>query len=125
MSKLEMIFEGSDTSRDKFCQQILMIIRFFLGQNLNGLYMLFLEIFRNIYDHANGIGKIILIKNTNSIRFVIFDFGEGNELTKIRNDKVNFGAGISMIKDIAETLGIELKIDTSKGLCYEGVYYIS
>ncbi|MFA5935117.1 MAG: hypothetical protein WC827_04510 [Candidatus Paceibacterota bacterium] len=124
MSKLEIVFEENDTSCDKFCKQILMIIRFFIGQNLNGLCMLFLEIFRNIYDHANGTGKIVLIKNTNSIKFIIFDFGKGNKLTKIRNDKVNFGAGVSMIKDIAESLGIELKVDTSKGFYYEGIYYI-
>ncbi len=124
MSKLEMVFEGNDTSRDKFCQQVLMIIRFFLGQNLNGFYMLFLEMFRNIYDHANGKGKIVLIKNNNSIKFIIFDFGKGNKLTKIRNNKVNFGVGILMIKDIVESLKIELKVNTSKCFRYEGIYYI-
>ncbi len=134
MSKLEMVFKKENESREEFCSKILEIIRVFLNQNCNGLLMLFLEIIRNIYDHADGCGKIIIIKDVDSIRFIIFDFGKKKyNLTEIKNSgstkggrSVNFGAGLcgSMIEDIAKTLEIKLKIDTSKGFRYEGIYYL-
>ena len=134
MSKLEMVFKKENESRGEFCSKILGIIRIFLNQNDNGLLVLFLEIIRNIYDHADGQGKIVLIKNLDSIKFIIFDFGKKKyNLIEIKNSGstkeisgLNFGAGIcgSMIDDISQTLDIKLKIGTTKGFRYEGIYYL-
>jgi hypothetical protein len=87
------------------------------------------EIAKNIYDHVGGRGYLEIIPDGDSFRFLIKDHGEKaydfescqNVRVSKRND-VNFGIGLGMIKEIAESLGIELHIDTSRGFSYFGVY---
>jgi len=98
----------------------------------NGFLMFLLEIVRNIYDHADGLGYLFLRQDGGDVFFEVKDSGtECFDLSEVKKrgstkygNGTNFGMGLcgGMIEDVAETLGINLTIDTSRGFRYTGNY---
>ncbi|MCX6787423.1 MAG: ATP-binding protein [Candidatus Kaiserbacteria bacterium] len=100
----------------------------FTGERMR-LDVLINEIAKNIFDHANKIGSLSIVRKGNSFEFSMRDGGQNyydfdeclNHSTSAMNG-INFGVGLKTIRDFAEFLGIDLHIDTSKGFSYSGIY---
>ena len=127
------LFCGNHISREKFLDDFREKIEsHFLRQSNIGLIMFFTEIVKNIYDHADGKGEAIFSTKHDLIQFSIKDYGtESFDMKKIKEagslktgNGLNYGLGISqgMIEKMAQDLGISLRINTSCGFSFFGVY---
>ncbi len=123
---LKMELSGN-LGRQAFLHQIRAKVMYATGEL--GLGYLINEIAKNIYDHAEGKGYLEIIPEGDSFKFLIKDHGEKTfdfEFCKRNSTKagngINFGTGLECIGDYADSLGIELHIDTSKGFSYSGIY---
>ena len=137
MKRKEIVFEGNDISREEFEGNFLNFFDDFLGsletnpQHIQ-FYTLLWEMIKNIYDHAEGKGKVILSMQNLQVDFLVKDFGTANfDLNKIKvhgstklGNGINSGLGLCMglIEDSAKGIDIDLKINTSRGFCYTGIY---
>jgi hypothetical protein len=136
----KIVFKGKSMGREAFMNDFYEKIAPFLSKSFTVnydwvmLYTLFNEIVKNIYDHADGKGEAIFWKNNVKKRlyFQIKDYGtKRHSLAKIKKEAkkgkpgngINFGAGIAtIIPGLALNLNIPLKIDTSCGFCYSGLF---
>ncbi len=125
---LEIRFDGAISDRQEFIKRIRCAVVPFTGESMS-LDALLIEIAKNIFDHAHGLGSLVIVSKAGSFEFVIqdegdaaFDYEHCSKNSTRAGNGVNYGIGLGIIKDIAETLGIELMIDTSKGFSYSGVY---
>ncbi|MBP6858096.1 MAG: ATP-binding protein [Candidatus Pacebacteria bacterium] len=132
MNKLESFliikFDNNIKDRDEFLQKVRMPVINFTKETMR-LDALIHEILKNIYDHAEGKGSLYISKAGNEFEFYISD--EGTELFDIKsciqnwqpkNKDVNFGIGLNLINQLADSLNIKLIIETSKGFSYRGIY---
>ena len=128
-------FTGTEKPRGRFLKDFSIAALPFLDFRGNNGFLMFLnEVVKNIYDHAEGKGFVLLEKEGLVIRFMIKDYGtESYDLAEIKKagskkpfNGVNYGAGICMngIEDLAKGVGIVLQIDTSCGFTYTGTYPI-
>lgn len=90
---------------------------------------LIIEIAKNIFDHADATGSLLIERKGDSFEFLIKDGGKVSYNwdecvghSRLAGNGVNFGAGLELILDMAETLKIDLHVDTTKGFSYSGVY---
>ena len=103
----------------------------FKMQNIMGAF--FIEIIKNIYDHAKGFGEMILEEKDDFIYFQIKDFGKEKidletigkifySTKKHLDDSPNRGIGMGMIYDVGNNpkLVKDFFISDKKGLCYSG-----
>lgn len=134
--KYIFLFEGNDIDRDEFIYAFANFLfdSFLEEENPRDLvfFMFLREIVKNIYDHADGMGRAEFSMKEGKIGFFIRDFGDApyslEEIKKIGSTKIgndiNFGNGIfgGMIEQMAIDLGIELNMKTSKGFSFHGVY---
>lgn len=125
---LRMNFDGELRDRDTFLSQIRSAVMKVTGERMT-LDALINEIAKNIFDHADGKGSLVIYREGDSFEFVIRDCGKEsynfNKCIKhstLVGNETNFGIGLRMIQDYAEGLGIKLSIDTSEGFSYSGIY---
>ncbi len=131
---LKLDFYVSDLRRDEFMTKCTQLFRFFLKgiTPQNGLIMFFNEILKNIHDHSNGDGSLMLKRSPDFLEFEIEDCSTGNyDLETLsttglttKTNGINRGLGLGMIKDMSEGLNINLNIDSSSGFKYKGRYLI-
>jgi hypothetical protein len=125
---LRMNFDGGLRDRQVFLNQIRSAVMKVTGEKMT-LDALINEIAKNIFDHADGKGSLVICREDDLFDFVIKDCGKKsynfekskNHSTLVGNG-INCGIGLGMIQDYAEDLGIKLNIDTSEGFSYSGVY---
>jgi len=130
-NRLRMIFSGHQDCEDRveFLSHSVGALRKFLGR-----YPLpfFTEIVKNIWDHADGRGRILIVKYTiSSGDFFLFSArDEGKESysfmdhihnSRLRGNGVNFGRGLDLIDDFGKDLCVRLYISTEKGFHYSGI----
>lgn len=125
---LNMRFDGSESNRAKFLKGIRTAV-IELTKEVMTLDFILYEIAKNIFDHAGGVGSLIIWRTGHTLEFVIkdggcstYDFATCIGNSRLCGNGVNFGLGLSMIVDGAKGLGINLHIDTSNGFSYQGVY---
>lgn len=125
---LEMTFYGTPKSRILFLRRIRDRVTKLTGEVMT-LDALIIEVAKNIFDHARGCGALRIQAHGTSFVFEIhdngteaydFEFCRANP-SDLQND-INCGIGLGMILDLAQSLSIDLKIDTSKGFAYSGTY---
>ena len=123
-----MKFCGTTVKRNIFLKEIRAAVTKITGEKMT-LDALIHEIAKNIYDHARGEGSMTIIQKDNLFEFEIKDDGqESYDFDLCKNNSasvsngINYGIGLNMIFNLASALKIELKIDTSKGFYYSGVY---
>ncbi len=137
MKKYRIIFRGNNISREDFEENFEKFFEKSLGdlgkypQDIQ-FYMFLWEVVKNIYDHANGRGEMILLVEGHDLSFVVRDFGKKSfDLEKIKKrgstkagNGINFGFGVvgGGINALAKGIGIDLKLDTSRGFRYSGEY---
>lgn len=128
LKSLEMRFDGTVTDRREFLRQIRLAVMALTGERMT-LDALVIEIAKNIFDHAHGLGSLVINLVDGSFEFHIKDDGQENHdfehcsaHSKLAGNGVNFGTGLRIILEIAESLGIDLQIDSSKGFSYSGIY---
>ncbi len=121
-------FCGTIVKRNIFLKEIRAAVIKIRGEKMK-LDALIHEIAKNIYDHAQGKGSLIITQKDNSFGFEIKDNGrESYNFDLCKNNSaragngVNYGVGLNMIIELAIALKIELKIDSSRGFHYSGVY---
>ena len=121
-------FNKVATKRSVFLKKIRTAVIRFTDEKMK-LDALIHEIAKNIYDHAQGKGTLIITQKDGSFEFEIKDNGqESYNFDLCKNNSasagngINYGIGLNMILNLAAALKIELKIDTSKGFYYSGVY---
>ena len=132
MNKFFYSFRGKtdDDCRDVFVHQFIVwacnVLREVEG--VTALMILFVEIVRNIYEHAEGQGEAEIRFDKSQPEFIIFDYGKecfdiktviARGSTKSDGCRGNGLCG-GLIQVAAIKLGIELTIDTSRGFCYIG-----
>ena len=125
---LVLKFDGKEPDRRSFLSQIRKSVMSFTGETMT-LDALVNEIAKNIFDHAQGKGSLLIRLKNGQFEFVIKDDGQDSYefekyrgKSKLAGNGTNFGIGLDMILDLAKGLNIELKIDTTKGFTYSGVY---
>ena len=138
MEEIKLIFKGDDVPRESFEDIFLDFFEDILGGLKDSsrsiqFYMLLWEMIKNIYDHAEGRGEVIFSIQDNDIHFVVRDFGTASfdleQIKKVSSTKfgnrMNYGLGISggLIEGYARGIDVDLKIDTSHGFCYSGIYH--
>ncbi len=126
---LEMRFDGTVTDRKEFLKQIRAAVTELTGERMT-LDVLINEIVKNIFDHAHGLGHLVIRSKEGSFEFEIKDDGQGSHNYencsvdfRLIDNGINFGIGLKTIRDLAQSLNIDLKIDTSKGFSYSGIYF--
>ncbi len=126
---LRIIFAGNHVPRRVFISIIRNEVAELIGQTMR-LDMLLIEIAKNIFDHANGKGILMLRKQPDgTFAFEIRDHGTESydfNLCRARPARhangLNYGLGLGLITDLADSLGIKLSVDTSAGFAYSGIY---
>lgn len=133
--KLELIFNIAEPVSDAKRQAALTRVRDdvfkFTGRRM-ALDALCAEILKNIIDHANGRGSLVIVFTNGAFEFTMRDEStesfnletcrKGSRFAGDPTNTTNHGAGLGIIDDIAATYHIQLVIDTSRGFCYSGVY---
>lgn len=129
-----MIFEiaGKGKKRDDFLKEYGRSIRSYLGEQNKELFLIIFEMIKNIFDHTvEQKGILIIEKTLHSITFFLEDqedqafvlkdcIGRKNGSTQQKG--INFGFGLEDgIIAVADDIGLDLKIDTSRGFVYRGV----
>jgi hypothetical protein len=130
MPSLKVELSAKNKTREIFLREVKFAAIAFSG-GLTIFAALLREIAKNIYDHAQGNGYLILNKTGNAVEFKIGNRGApptGHKWevkkSSLAGNGVNFGVGINLIPQLAEALGIELKIDIPGGYVYSGTYLI-
>ncbi|MFA6602035.1 MAG: ATP-binding protein [Candidatus Paceibacterota bacterium] len=125
---LEMRFDGTVTDRREFLERIRASVTGLTGEIMT-LDALINEIAKNIFDHAHGMGSLVIELKNGAFEFEIKDNGEEthdfescSNHSRLAGNGVNFGTGLRIIRDLAQSLGVDLQIDTSKGFSYSGTY---
>lgn len=128
MKVVKMQFCGREPERRTFLKQIRVAVMDLTGEIMT-LDALIDEIAKNIFDHAGGLGSLVIEPKNGSFEFTIkdqgqkeYDFEFCSRGSRLAGNGVNYGAGLSIIKDLAQCLSIDLQIDTSKGFSYSGIY---
>jgi hypothetical protein len=139
-TKTTITFDKSDEDRNDFVYRVRLIIheQFFKRENtelFHNLIVMFREMVKNVCDHGNG--RAVLSVSEHSDSSVEFEFVDGSEelvsFADIRNGRntddwqkksdSNCGVGLSMILYGYKALGIEQRIDDTKGgISYFGRY---
>lgn len=126
--KLIMIFDGQEKDRRSFLNKIRAEVINFTRESMT-LDVLVIEIAKNIFDHADGLGMLAIEETHGSFVFKIHDNGEQEfdfnfcwNNSRLSGNGTNFGAGLRVIVSVAKDLGIDLGIDTRKGFSYSGTY---
>jgi anti-sigma regulatory factor (Ser/Thr protein kinase) len=128
-------FEGKNDARQEFIRKTTNAMMKLDHDKGNFVVIFFKEIFKNIYDHADGYGEITFTERESEpdvFDFVAFDYGSKSYDFKscVRNSRFhgdytdhpnNGSIGLSSILDLSEMTGVTLKIDTAKGFRYEGI----
>lgn len=125
---LKMRFDGTVTDRREFLNRIREGVTRLTGEAMT-LDALINEIAKNIFDHAHGMGSMVIEPENGMFRFEIKDDGEdGYDFeyctthSMLVGNGVNFGVGLRTIRDLARSLNIDLCIDSSRGFSYSGTY---
>ena len=128
VNTLEMRFDGTTTDRKEFLRRIRTAVIELTGERMT-LDALINEIAKNIFDHAHGLGSLIIKNQNGAFEFEIKDDGESaydfetcSTCSRLVGNGVNFGIGLKTICELARDLDIDLCINTSKGFSYSGVY---
>jgi hypothetical protein len=124
----QLHFDGLEKDRGRFLLKVRRGVYEFTDGD-TGFCILMMEIAKNIFDHAGGKGSLTLMRVGKMFEFEIKDEGtQSHDYEKcrgqssLRGNGINFGVGLDAIPDMAKTLGIDLKIDCSRGFCYSGTY---
>lgn len=125
---LTMRFDGTVQNRREFLRRIRVIIIDLVGST-SVFDALINEIAKNIYDHAHGLGSLVIEILDGSFNFEVMDDGKiSHNYEYCRNNSTlkgnltNCGIGLGIIKDLAESEEIDLRIDTSRGFLYSGTF---
>lgn len=127
---LNLLFDGKVTDRHEFLQQVRDPVIRLTGERMT-LDAVINEIAKNIFDHANGRGSLVIRRLKGGFfEFHIQDGGvEAHDFEYCRTHsrlagktRHNYGIGLEMIEELSGGLGIHLKIDTSHGFSYSGIY---
>ncbi len=111
-------FNGRSKKQDKFLSDFVHTAAGFLDEekriHANEMVTFLQEMVKNIYDHAEGKGKVKLTRIGRGIHFKVEDFGDK------RHD---FGQGLFLIQGMARDLKIiAFEINCSRGFTYTGIY---
>lgn len=125
---LKMRFDGTMTNRAEFLKRIRIAVMGLTGESMT-LDALIIEIAKNIFDHAHGLGSLVITSNNGTFEFEIKDDGGGvhnyescSNRSTLMGNGVNFGIGLEIIPQLAQSLGINLCVNASNGLSYSGIY---
>lgn len=123
-----MIFDGAETDRRDFINKIRAQVTGFTKEQMK-LDALIVEIGKNIFDHAGGLGLLTIEEKNGSFVFEIHDEGKQEydfefcwNNSRLAGNGINFGTGLRIIFSLAKTLAIDLNVDTRKGFSYSGIY---
>ena len=132
MVRRRYFFPGDIFPREEFLDGFMIFLDGSVGVRNQALVIMFMEIAKNIYDHAGGNGVATFLLSDHAIHFFIRDYGiETFNLDSIRKsgsslagNGVNYGVGIAggAIESIARGLKIGLRINTSRGFAFRGRY---
>ena len=94
------------------------------------LFYLLREIIKNIYDHAEGMGSVLLKQiDTGRILFKVCSPGNSYDFQKLKKEpsskqgnKINFGRGLFLIESMLQDFTENYSVDTSAGFCYQGEF---
>ena len=125
---IELLFTGRALDRATFLRQARQAVTFVTGEVMT-LDVLTSEAVKNIYDHAGGVGSLRLARFDDVVAFDIsdampeaYDFELLRGTSTKRGNGVNAGTGLAMIEEVARTFAMDLRIDTTHGFRYTGVY---
>ncbi len=130
-------FEGTSEPRNVFTRKWKDQLRKFLeDRNIeawNGIIMLLQDMIKNIYDHAQGKGRLEVVLEGDRLSFLVrdyvlksYDWAEikkhGSTKAYLPGNTVNYDQGIrgNLITGPVEDLNCKLEIDTSAGFTYVG-----
>ena len=131
-----LIFDGKSKSREKFLQDARKEMMKLDFEGINAVIMIFHEMIKNIYDHADGLGEVHFeerLEQPNIFDFKVFDYGTGqyNFEGLIRTSRLsghpdhpqNGAVGLYLIQGYATQMdGVSIRINTSHGFHYEGTF---
>ncbi len=125
---LTMRFDGTMQDRQEFLKRIQRVVINLVG-SVSALDILIKEIAKNIFDHAHGLGSLVIEILDDSYEFEIRDDGEKQydfeyckkNSTAVGNG-INCGFGLGVITTIPRDGEIDLRIDTSRGFRYSGTF---
>lgn len=144
MLKLELRLGGSNLSRDEFCSNFKQLLRPLFDSGYHWaptLYLMLMEMVKNIYDHGGKSGVVLVQVNESVATFEVRDFGEGykggsavkdfDSIAEFHEDngssvvtQDNRGIGLSIIrgglKHLREAVDIEYEIVMNPSFCYSG-----
>lgn len=135
--ELHYTFSGYRIPREEFLSHFKREVIDFMGGSVeldqyDLVFLMFLnEIVKNIWDHADGEGRVFLSQKKRGLFFEIKDQGKKSyDLAALKgggtskpNSGVNYGIGLSHIEDWAKAAEVkEFSIDCSCGFRYTGVY---
>lgn len=125
---LNLEFNGEEKDRAGFLWQIREKVIELTGETMT-LDALINEMAKNIFDHVEGKGFIVIVSKGNSFKFVVKDYGRNSynfeeclRTSKLAGNGVNHGHGLRIITDLAKDLDINLYVNTSGGFLYAGIY---
>jgi hypothetical protein len=138
--KTTIAFDKADEDRDDFISRVRQAIHKELFERKNtemfhNLTVMFREMVKNVCDHGNGKAVLSITENTDGT--VEFEFIDGSEKIVsfaeiqggqgsdnwVKKSRSNCGVGLSMILIGYKELGLEQRIDDTKGgISYYGKY---
>lgn len=125
---LTMRFDGTVQDRQKFLKRIRLVIIDLVG-SVSALDILINEIAKNIFDHAHGLGSLVIEILDDSYEFEImddgvmpYDFEHCKKNSTAVGNGTNCGFGLGIITTIPRDGEIDLRIDTSRGFRYSGTF---
>ncbi|MFH0846390.1 MAG: hypothetical protein V1851_03275 [Patescibacteria group bacterium] len=123
--KTDIYLDEKETSRQDFLERFGNLFLNLISREHFRLIIILREIIKNIYDHADGKGRIQIKKEGSCIQFIINDYGTkkfnlGEIIPTDSKEEIDYGAGLRIIQ--AGTDGLNLKIKTSRGFSYYGRY---
>lgn len=97
-------FKGNDCVRYDFVQAFRTYLIKYIQereQKYPAYFILFFgEIVKNIYDHADGVGEMVIIEEENHFDFKVRDFGRNGP--DMNTPGINYNLGLSLISIIVD-----------------------
>jgi anti-sigma regulatory factor (Ser/Thr protein kinase) len=128
LGSLVMVFDGSAKNRELFLNTIRVAVSDYTGEMMTLDYLM-RELAKNIFDHAEGKGKMVIMRRGGSFEFEIkdegteaFDYEYCMQHSRLSGNGKNYGIGLRLTREFAKHFSIDMHVDTSKGFRYWGVY---
>lgn len=121
MKKIKISFSGCTKSRSDFLEDFSNAVCNFLNREAHldlELHLYLKEIIKNIFDHNNGCGFAILEKKSDWEIIIIVANEDFTNNFSVISGKLNFGIGLSAIKNVISNDHFEIKIEENSDIPY-------